>query len=199
MKSALIKGFAALALGLAGLSAQAGVYTATLTGAMEVPPNDSAGMGNITVNFDMAAHTLIIDVSFSGLESPSTVAHIHCCTADPLSGTAIPATRTPTLPGFPAGVMAGTYHQMFDTSDASSWNTGFINAHGGTTAGAEAALLAGMEAGTAYFNIHSEEYPTGEIRGFLQPVPEPAQVALLALGAPLMLFAVRRRRDRPFA
>ncbi|QGZ38744.1 putative secreted protein with PEP-CTERM sorting signal [Pseudoduganella flava] len=199
MKSVLIKGVATLALALAGLSAQAGVYTATLTGAMEVPQNDSPGMGNITVNFDMAAHTMTIDVTFSGLEYASTVAHIHCCTADPMSGTAMPATRTPTLAGFPQGVMEGTYHQVFDTSDASFWNNGFINSHGGTTAGAESALLAGMEAGTAYFNIHSSGYPNGEIRGFLQPVPEPAQVALLALGAPLMLFAVRRRRDRPFA
>ena len=197
MNSAMIRGFAACLLGLAALSARADVFTATLSGGIEVPPNASPGTGTITVDLDVMAHTMTIDVTFSGLLSPSTVAHIHCCTADPLSGTASPATHTPTFLGFPAGVTSGTYHHVFDTSDAATWNTGFINSHGGTTADAEAALLAGMTAGTAYFNIHSQDFGGGEIRGFLQPVPEPAAVALLALGAPLVL-TVARRRNRKF-
>jgi hypothetical protein len=42
-----------------------------------------------------------------------------------------------------------------------------VTANGGTTAGAEAALLAGLEAGQAYLNIHTTMFPGGEIRGFL--------------------------------
>ena len=39
-------------------------------------------------------------------------------------------------------------------------------------AGAEAALLTGLAAGEAYLNIHTNVFPGGEIRGFLQ-VPGP--------------------------
>ena len=52
---------------------------------------------------------------------------------------------------------------------ASSYNPAFVTAHGGTVAGAEADLLAGLKAGQAYLNIHSSTFPGGEIRGFLRP------------------------------
>jgi hypothetical protein len=43
-------------------------------------------------------------------------------------------------------------------------------------------LLAGLDSGRAYFNIHTMAYPAGEIRGFLAAVPEPTALALLGLG-----------------
>ena len=49
-----------------------------------------------------------------------------------------------------------------------SYNPAFVTAHGGTAASAAAALLAGLEAGQAYLNIHTTTHPGGEIRGFLQ-------------------------------
>ena len=50
-----------------------------------------------------------------------------------------------------------------------TYNAPFVTANGGTAAGAEAALLAGIAAGKAYFNVHTQSVPGGEIRGFLQP------------------------------
>ena len=67
----------------------------------------------------------------------------------------------PTFTGFPASVTDGNYSAVFDTSLASFWISSFINNNGGTTARAEAALLAAMGAGTSYFNLHSSEYPGG--------------------------------------
>ncbi|QBQ39327.1 CHRD domain-containing protein [Pseudoduganella plicata] len=174
--------------------ASSNTYTTALSGTAEAPPNESPGTGTATVGFDIDTHTLVIDVTFSGLIGMTTAAHIHCCTAIPGEGTAGVATQVPNFVDFPLGVTAGVYSHVFDTSLAGTWNQAFINAHGGTTAGAEAALLAGLDSGSAYFNIHSTAAPGGEIRGFLQPVPEPATVAMLALGAPLMLALARRRK-----
>jgi len=201
MTTALPKLLTALAFALSSLSASATVmiassnsYTTSLSGAAEAPPNASPGTGTATVGFDVATHTLVIDVTFSGLLGTTTAAHIHCCTAIPGEGTAGVATQVPNFVDFPLNVMAGTYSHVFDTSLASTWNQAFINAHGGTTAGAEAALLAGLDNGEAYLNIHTTFAPGGEIRGFLQPVPEPGEVAMLGIGLPFMLMLARRRR-----
>lgn len=193
IKGLAIKAVAIAVLGLAGLTAHATVYTANLSGAVEAPPNASPGTGTVTVSFDTTAHTLSIDVEFSGLLAPTTMAHIHCCTAMPETGTAGVATELPSFTGFPLGVTSGTYSHVFDTSLAATWNPAFIANNGGTVEGAESAFQAGLDTGRAYLNLHTTFAPGGEIRGFLQPVPEPASFALLALGAPLVLLAARRR------
>jgi uncharacterized protein (TIGR03382 family) len=52
-----------------------------------------------------------------------------------------------------------------------------------------------MGNGTAYFNIHSNAFPSGEIRGFLAPapIPEPAGIALAVLALAALLGTRRRR------
>jgi len=165
-------------------------YQAVLTGPNESPPNASPATGFADVEYNSSAHTLAVNVTFSGLLGSSTASHIHAATASPGTGTAGVATTTPYFTGFPIGVTSGSYNATLDLTQSSSYNPAFITANGGTTASAEAALTSAIAADEAYLNIHSSVFPGGEIRGFLVLVP--SSLALLALGGAALWL--RRRQ-----
>jgi hypothetical protein len=170
-------------------------YDVILSGLGESPPNASPGTGFAVLTIDSTTNILnILSDTFSGLLGTTTASHIHCCTALPATGTAGVATQVPTFSGFPLGVTSGSYSMSFDMTLASSWNPAFITANGGTPAGAEAALVAGAAAGEAYLNIHSTVVPSGEIRGFLVPVPEPGTLSLAVAGLAGIVLTFKLRR-----
>lgn len=171
------------------------VYTAFLSGPNETPPNPSLGIGFVTITVDLDLFTLRVEATFSNLQGLVTAAHIHAATAAPFAGTAGVATQLPNFEGFPLNVTSGTYDHTFDLSLASFFNPAFIAANGGTISTAATALFQALDQGRAYFNIHSDAFPGGEIRGFLV-VPEPATTGLLVTGGIALLVAARKTRHR---
>lgn len=176
-------------------------FTANLSGANELPtPVPSPGTGLATVVLDPTAQTIQINATFSGLTSATiTGAHIHCCA--PFGTNAGVATTTPVFPGFPLGVTAGTYSSpVFDLTQPLIYNLAFITAQGGQ-AQAEAALISGIIGGQTYFNIHTSNFPSGEIRGQLTAVPGPVVGAgfpgLILAGAGMVAWWRRKRLLAP--
>lgn len=169
-------------------------FAGVISGSNEDPVTGSPGTGNAIVMYDPSTHLLSLNVVFSGLEAATTAAHIHCCIAPP--GNTGVATTTPSFVGFPLDVTSGTFVNSFDLTLASSWNPAFITANGGTVAGAEAALAAGLESDMAYFNIHTTAFPNGEVRAFLVPVPEPGSILLALAGLAGLVWVQRVRRGR---
>jgi hypothetical protein len=133
-----------LALGLAGCgqmrpSQKMDIFEATLSGTQEVPPNASPGRGTAEVQVNSNTNTLTWKVTYSGLSGPATGGHIH----------------GPAAPGANAGIVVPF--------------TGNLNAQPVQgQAQITPAQMADLSAGMWYVNIHSAQFPGGEIRGQLR-------------------------------
>jgi len=147
---------------LAASAATVQLFLATLNGSSEVPTTPSPGTGNAILTYTPSTLMMEVNVTFSGLTAGDTAALIHCCTSPGTNAGA--ATTVPAFPGFPLGVTAGTYDGTLDMNNAGSYNPAFVTANT-NVAGARNTLLTGMRNGMAYFNIHTTNYPGGEIRG----------------------------------
>ncbi len=131
--------------GVAG-AATGAVYTATLVGTDETPPNASPATGLATVTLSSDETTITVDVNFSGLVAPATAGHIH--------GPAAPGVAAPVIFPF-AGVPNATSGTVPEQSFPIT-----------------AAQVADLKNGLYYVNIHSSVFPGGEIRGQLAPDPD---------------------------
>jgi len=153
------------------------IFTAVLVGANEVPAQPSPGTGSVMLTLEDDLVTLDVFEVFSDLTSNASAAHLHCCVPAGSNGpVALPYTSFPST-------TSGTYTNTFNLT------TALIN---GVTA---ATFIAALESGQVYANIHTVNFPGGEIRGQLvQVVPEPIPLLLLAIGLVALAY-IRRKRD----
>ena len=112
---------------------------AEMTAKNEVPPNQSAGKGEVTATYDTATKKLSWKGSYSGLTGPATAAHFHGPAA--------------------SGKNAGVVIPIFAGAAAKSPFEGSA-----TLTDAQAQELM---SGQWYVNIHTAANKAGEIRGQL--------------------------------
>ena len=133
---------------------------------------------------------LVLGFLLAGIAAPPAAAHDSQYGATLTGGAEIPSNASP-------GSGTALVTVDFNMALASSYNPAFVTAQGGL-GNAFNALVAGMENGTAYLNVHTTQFPGGEIRGLLTlvtPVPEPATNALMLGGLAALGVLARRRRS----
>ena len=118
---------------------QTNFFTAMLQGSQEVPVNASAGLGTAIVNYNSSTKTLTLTGNYQNLTTAVTVSHVH----------------GPAAPGTNAGVVFA------------------LNNTGGTSGTLSSTVVltpiqeSDLFAGNLYVNVHSVNFPGGELRGQL--------------------------------
>jgi CHRD domain len=137
---------------------------AKLTGFEEVPVNITGGKGKakLKVRNGTSAGTIEWKLSYSGLSSPATAAHIHLGQEGVIGGVAVHFCGT----GGTAPCPPGQTTKATIEGTAAAANVVAIAAQG-LVAGDMANLQKAIKAGVTYVNVHSAPFPNGEIRGQL--------------------------------
>ena len=130
-------------------------YIATLLGTNEVGPNASPATGQAFLVWDDVAHTLSTSGTFSGLTAPLTAGHIH--------GPGGPGVNAGVIHGFPALPTPGGLPLG---ATAGSWSDVWL----GLSPVQEGYLTSGL----LYVNLHTQNFPGGEIRGQVRPDATPS-------------------------
>ncbi|HEX6307457.1 MAG TPA: CHRD domain-containing protein [Longimicrobiales bacterium] len=127
------------------------------TGSEEVPPNDSQAQGEAQFRMSADGSTLHYRLIVANVENV-TQSHIHLAPAGSNGG--IVVWLYPSAP--PAQLIPGRFQGLLAEGDITADD--LVNA----LAGAELEdLLDEIRAGNAYVNVHTSQFPPGEIRGQL--------------------------------
>ena len=131
-------------------------FSASLIGTNEVPPINTAGTADFNMTIEPSGITFTIN--FSGLSSPLAVAHTHFGVPNVNGGVMIflcGGGGQPACPATTSGTITGTITAA--------------NVVGPTTQGVAAGdldtALELLRGGFSYANMHTTNFPSGEIRG----------------------------------
>jgi len=117
-------------------------FKVALTGAQQVPPVQTAGVGTAELSYDPATRVVTWSVTYSGLSGPATMAHFHGPAAAGQNG---PVAVWLTEKGKPAE--SPIKGEATLTPDQAKQ----------------------FAAGEWYINVHTQAHPGGEIRGQVMP------------------------------
>lgn len=149
-----------------------------LSASQQVPPSGSAGTGSCNVMLDDVSGAVSVSCMFSGLSATASVSHIHGLAA--------------------VGINAGVILTL--TPDLAT--SGNITGNGIL----DAAQMTGMLGGMTYVNLHSQQFPGGELRGQIVddsgtgggsiPLPTMSNIMLMVMIALLLVVGGVTLRKR---
>ncbi len=117
-------------------------FKVPLTGAQGVPPVDTTGSGTAELTYDPATRVVTWNISYSGLSSPTTMAHFHGPAAEGKNAPLVIWLSKQGSP--PTNPIKGSATLTPDQAKQFS-------------------------AGEWYVNVHTQSHPAGEIRGQVIP------------------------------
>src|SRR5262249_44080244 len=166
------------------------IIVTPLSGAGENPPTSTPALGTATYFINTAANEIDFTISFGldvgsqPLTSSLVAGDIHFC---------IPGAKRPgsfPFPNLPVGATSGTSSGVLTAANLTPVDPilTFDEA------------VAALEAGQTYTNLHTMNFPGGEIRGQNptgSPVPEPSTLVLVGVGGlGLLSFRWLRRKQK---
>lgn len=148
-------GLVSLTLSVSAIASGGRSFGARLEGFQEVPANSTVGRG--TLHLEIGRHEIDYRLSYSNMSSTVLFAHIHFGRFATNGGVSAFLCGGGTAPDCPAtsGTVEGTI-AMTDVVGPTAQ---------GIDAGELDELVRAILARATYANVHSELFPTGEIRG----------------------------------
>ncbi len=129
------------------------VFTATLSGAQQVPAVATPGTGTATIVYSPDQSTITVNISSTGLEAAITAQHVHVGAA----GTNGPVAQDANGSNIQFGT-ANPATGAFTVDNSTAHNPG--------------GFVSQLLAGNTYANVHTSAFPGGEIRGQFALAPK---------------------------
>ena len=151
-----------LLVGLAPSAVAGDNFVATLSGGQEVPARDTQAVGVATFKLRQDGAALLFKVNVANIDN-AVAAHIHCGAVGVNGPIGVTLFMAPPAGGAVQGTLAEGTITAPDAGNACGWTT-------------LAAVLAAMQSGNTYVNVHTNDgvappntgpgdFPGGEIRG----------------------------------